>query len=178
MRGFTRTSGILEPSVVVARVSEFMTLVSTAVDENRGAVRNMLNDTLMASFTGEGRATRAVQAAQKIQHAFNAFEETLERDYGIRVALAMGLHAAEAVIGSAEGSMMSQLLIIGDSVSIAERLLHRARAGEYVLSKAVAEALAATGFRLDAEQLPPLQIPRREPIQLYGVVRDTRLDFT
>jgi adenylate cyclase len=178
MRGFTRTSGILEPSVVIARVSEFLALVCTAVDVNGGAVRSVLNDTLMASFTGDGMAARAVRAAQKIQHDFNEFEETLERNYGIRAALAMGLHADEAVIGSVEGSMIGEPLIIGDSVSVAERLLHRARAGEYVLSKAVVDALAGTGVRLDAEELPRLQIPRREPIQLYGVVRDTRLDFT
>jgi adenylate cyclase len=177
-RGFTRTSGILEPSVVVARVSEFFTLVWEAVEGNGGAVRNVLNDTLAASFAGEGRAMRAVQAAQKIQYDFNAFEETLEHGYGIRAAVAIGLHAGEAVVGLAGGPMLGQPLIIGDSVSIAERLLHRARAGEYVLSKSVMDELAGSGFKLEAEELPPLEIPRREPIRLYGVLRDARLDFT
>jgi class 3 adenylate cyclase len=63
-------------------------------------------------------------------------------------------------------------------VSITERLLHRARAGELVLSKPVMDALAAAGIALGAQELPPLEIPRREPIPLYGVLRDTRLDFT
>ncbi|MDH5342756.1 MAG: hypothetical protein OEW79_07990, partial [Betaproteobacteria bacterium] len=71
-----------------------------------------------------------------------------------------------------------QPLVIGDSVSIAERLLHRARAGEFVFSKTVMDALAATGFAIDAAELPPLVIPRRDPIELFGVLRDTRLDFT
>jgi len=31
---------------------------------------------------------------------------------------------------------------------------------------------------LDAEPLPPLEIARREPVLLYGVLRDARLDFT
>jgi len=177
-RGFTRTSGILEPSVVVARVSEFFALVREAVEHNGGTVRNVLNDTLAASFAGEGKATCAVQAAQKIQHDFHPFEETLKDAYGIRVAVAIGLHAGEAVVGSASGPMLEQPLIIGDSVSIAERLLHRARAGEYVLSKSVMDALVATGFELEAEALPPLEIPRREPIELFGVLRDARLDFT
>lgn len=177
-RGFTRTSGILEPSVVVARVSEFFALVWEAVERHGGAVRNVLNDTLVASFAGGGNAKRAVQAAQQIQHDFVAFQETLEHGYGIRAAVAIGLHAGEAVIGLAGRPMLGQPLIIGDSVSIAERLLHRARAGEYVLSKPVIDALAATGFELEAEELPPLELPRREPIRLFGVLRDARLDFT
>ena len=68
--------------------------------------------------------------------------------------------------------------VVESAVSVAERLLHRARAGEFVLSKAVVDELAALGFKLDVERLPSLQLPRREPIVLYGVLLDTRLDFT
>ena len=176
--GFTRTSEILQPSVVLARVSEFFALVRAAVERQGGIVRNVLNDTLMASFAGESSAQRAVQAAQEIQRDFSVFEDSWERDYGIRAAVAIGLHAGDAVIGIADGPMAGQPLVIGDTVSVAERLLHRARAGEFVLSKTVMDALTATGFALEAEELPPLEIPRREPIRLFGVLRDTRLDFT
>jgi adenylate cyclase len=177
-RGFTRTSEMLEPSVVLARVSDFFALVWAAVGRQEGAVRHVVNDTLVASFAGEEKARRAVQAAQEIQHDFVAFEETLEHGYGIRAAVALGLHAGDAVIGSAGGPMPGQPLIIGDSVSVAERLLHRARAGEYVLSKTVMDTLAGTGFALEAKELPPLELPRRDPIRLFGVLRDPRLDFT
>jgi class 3 adenylate cyclase len=69
-------------------------------------------------------------------------------------------------------------MLIGDSVSIATRLLHRARAGEFVLSAPVMTALGDNQSALEAEPLPPLEITRREPVQLYGVLRDARLDFT
>ena len=176
--GFTRTSEMLQPSVVLARVSEFFTLVRAAVERQGGTVRHVLNDTLMASFEGKSPARQAVQAAQEILRDFTVFEESWKRDYGIRAAVAIGLHAGDAVVGIAGGSMPGQPIIIGDSVSVAERLLHRARAGELVLSKTVMDALTATGFALEATELPPLEIPRREPIRLFGVLRDTRLDFT
>lgn len=176
--GFTRTSEILQPAVVLARASEFFALVKAAVERQGGAVRNVLNDTLMASFTGENRAQQAVQAAQEIQRDFTVFEESWAHEYGIRAAVAIGLHAGEAVVGTAEDPLSGQVLIIGDSVSIADRLLHRARAGEMVMSKMFMDALAATGFVLEAEELPSLEIPRRAPIRLFGVLRDTRLDFT
>ena len=178
-RGFTRTSEILEPEVVVARVSEFFGAVRAAVEKHDGVVHNMLNDTLAASFTGEGHAGRAVQAAQAIQDDFAPIQEKWETDYGIRAAVALGIHAGDAVIGQAEGAGRAQTLIVGDSLSVAERLLHRARAGEYVMSKVVVDILKVTGFEVEAEELPVLEIPRRDPIRLYGVVRDEgRLDFT
>lgn len=176
--GFTRTSEMLEPSVVVARVSEFLALVRAAVERQGGTVRNVLNDTLMASFSGKSHAQQAVLAAQEIQRDFTAFEDSWASDYGIRAAVSIGLHAGEAVVGVASAPMPAMPLIIGDSVSVADRLLHRARAGEMVLSKSVMDALAENGFALEAEELPPLEIPRRQPIRLFGVLRDTRLDFT
>lgn len=177
-RGFTRTSAMLQPSVVLARVSEFFALVQAAVERRGGTVRNVLNDTLMASFSGKNNALQAVQAAQEIQRDFPDFEESWERDYGIRTAVAIGVHAGDAIVGVAVNSMAGQPLFIGDSVSIAERLLHRARAGEVVLSKPVMDALGECDFAHEAKELPPLEIARREPIPLFGVLRDTRLDFT
>ena len=177
-RGFTRTSDMLDPAVVLARISEFFALVQTAVEQHGGIVRNVLNDNLVASFAGKANAQQAVKAAQTIQREFAAYEESWERDYGIRAAVAVGLHAGDAVIGVVGRPAPEQSLIIGDSVSIAERLLHRARAGEFVLSESVMAGLTAGDFTLDTEELPPLVIARREPIRLFGVLRDTRLDFT
>jgi len=177
--GFTRTSAMLEPQVVLQRVAEFFMLVRTAVEARNGIVRDVLNDTLMASFTGKDAAVNAVKAAKDIQREFGAIEHSWQRDYGIRAAVAIGMHAGDVVIGIADDLLPGQPLIFGDSVSVAERLLHRARAGEMVLSKPVMDAFAAGGGdTLDAEELPALTIPRREPIPLFGVLRDARLDFT
>ena len=177
-RGFTRTSAILQPEVVLARVAEFFTLVQKAVVQHGGIVRNVLNDTLMASFAGKDQAQRAVQATQDIQGGFEDIEEAWTAQYGIRASIALALHAGEVVIGAGDGPIAGQPLVIGDSVSITERLLHRARTGEVILSQPVMDALAETGFALDVAPLPALEIPRRDPIPLFGVVRDTRLDFT
>jgi class 3 adenylate cyclase len=70
------------------------------------------------------------------------------------------------------------MMVIGDSISIATRLLHRARAGEFVISGAVIDAMGDDRSALEAEPLPPLEIPRRDPVPLFGVLRDARLDFT
>ncbi len=174
-RGFTRTSSMLQAEVVLSQAAVFFEMVSTASERNGGTVHNVLNDTLMAFFVGPDRAHQAVQAAQEIQRGFDVIEESWTRDFGIRAAVAMGLHAGDAVIGIPGNAPM---MIIGDSISIATRLLHRARAGEFVISAPVMDALGDNRTALDAEPLPPLEIPRRDPVQLFGVLRDARLDFT
>lgn len=179
MRGFTGMSDMLDPGVVLARVGEFVSLMSKAVEEHEGAVVNILSDTVMATFTGQDDAQHAVEAAQEIQAGFAILAEAWKRDFGIRAAVSMGLHCGDAVVGFAEKSPTpEQLFVFGDCVSIANRLLHRARAGEFVLSETLMDLAAEMGVTIDAEELPPLEIPRREPIKLFGVLRDARLDFT
>jgi class 3 adenylate cyclase len=176
-RGFTRISEMLEPGVVIERLSEFFELVTAAVERHDGVVIEIVNDNLIAAFDGDNDALRAVQAAQEIQKKFTAVETAWQQQYGISAATSMGIHSGNAVIGTAPGGK-GQRHIVGDAVSVAERLLHRARAGEFVMSKPVMDALAASEFLFDTEELPPLQVSRREPIPLWGVPLDTRLDFT
>src|SRR3989442_1251942 len=52
------------------------------------------------------------------------------------------------------------------------------RGGQIVLSLAFRRAIGATVKTLGAEELPPLELSRRPPIAIYGIVLNTRLDFT
>ena len=178
-RGFTGMSDMLDPTVVLARVAEFVTLVTDAVEKYEGAVVNVLSDTVMATFTGQDDAQHAVAAAQDIQSGFAALAEAWDRDFGIRAAVSMGLHCGDAVVGFAESSPTpEQLFVFGDCVSVANRLLHRARAGEFVLSEPLMDLAREMGVAVEAAELPALELPRREPIRVFGVLLDDRLDFT
>ena len=73
-------------------------------------------------------AARAVAAAQRIQREFGAIAESWQREYGLMTAVAMGLHLGDTVFGMAGPDGAAQFVAFGDCVSIAERLLHRARA--------------------------------------------------
>jgi len=178
-RGFTGMSDMLDPEVVLARVGEFVSFVTRIVEAHEGAVVDVLSDTLMATFTGQDDAQHAVEAAHEIQGGFVALAEAWQRDFGIRAAVSLGLHCGDAVVGFAENSPNpEQLFVFGDCVSIANRLMHRARAGEVVMSEMLVDLAREMGVTVEAEGLPQLDIPRRPPIKLYGVLLDTRLDFT
>src|SRR6266853_2071457 len=179
MRGFTGMSDMLDPAIVLARVGEFVSFMAKAVEAHEGAVVDILSDTVMATFTGQDDAQHAVEAAQDIQAGFATLAEAWQRDFGIRAAVSQGLHCGDAVIGFAkESPTPEQLFVFGDCVSIANRLLHRARAGEFVISETLMDLATEMGVAIEAEELAPLEIPRRDPIKLFGVLVDTRLDFT
>jgi len=181
LRNFTRMSEMLEPQKVLSLASEFFALVANAVQEQGGELLALHNDEQMAMFRSGNLAKdaqQAVTAAQRVQREFGALAETWEQQYGLRAAVSMGVHLGEAVFGMAGPAGAEQFVAFGDCVSIAERLVHRARAGEFVFSQAVMDALSAAGMELEASELPAIELARREPIEIYGVLLDTRLDFT
>src|SRR5258705_6029090 len=176
MRGFTGQSDMLDPAIVIARVGEFVTLVWNAVEKHEGALVDILSDTAMATFTGQDDAQHAIAAAHEIQAGFATLAEAWQRDFGIRAAASMGLHCGDAVVGFAkESPTPEQLFVFGDCVSIANRLLHRARAGEFVLSDTLMDLATEMGVAIEAEELPPLESPPPDPIKLFGVLVHTRL---
>jgi adenylate cyclase len=178
LRNFTRMSEMLEPERVLKLANEFFALASRAAQMCGGRVMWVQNDTLVIAFTSANVpqfTQQAFQAAQVVQREFGTVAERWQRDYGLQAAVALGLHLGETVFGMAGPAGEERLVAFGDTVSIAERLVHRARAGEIVLSSAV---IKTVGGIIGARALPPLELGRRPPMVIYGIVLDTRLDFT
>ena len=181
LRNFTRLSEVLEAEQVLALANEFFALVGRAMTVRRGRVLAPYNDSLIAVFTGNDRlefSISAMKAAQEVQRDFGAIGERWHEEYGMPAAVALGLHAGDTVFGMAGAQGAQHYVAFGDCVSVAERLVHRARAGELVLSLAFMKAIGATAQHLRAEELPPLELPRRPAIPIYGILLDRRLDFT
>jgi adenylate cyclase len=182
LRNFTRLSEALQPDRVLGLANEFFALASRQVIAGAGNVIGVHNDSLIASFVeGEARQFNdaALKTAQAIRGEFSAIGERWEKEYGLAAAVALGLHSGEAVFGLAGPLGAQQFVVFGDVVSVAERLVHRARAGEIVMSADVVKAIGTGVGELGAEALPPLELGgKRAPLQIYGMVLETRLDFT
>ena len=181
LRNFTRLSDMLDAQTVLKMVGDFSTLVARIVNANGGQVINTHNDTVLAVFpagTSALQAQQAVKAGKEIQVEFGTFAATWESSYGLHTAVALGSHVGETVFGYSGPQGQERFVAFGHTLTIAARLVHRARKGEFIMSDAVVGALAGSNFDLDAKPLPPLELPRRSPIRLYGVLLDTRLDFT
>ncbi|HVL35667.1 MAG TPA: adenylate/guanylate cyclase domain-containing protein [Burkholderiales bacterium] len=175
LRNFTRLSEVLDPAKVMALANEFFELVARHMRASSGRVLAVHNDSMLAVFTA---AADAVVAAQAAQRDFPAIGERWQHEYGLPAAIALGAHLGDAVLGMAGPPGAQQFVAFGDCVSVAERLVHRARAGEIVLSGTLVEALGVDPESLGAERLPPLELARRPSMPIYGIVLETRLDFT
>ena len=181
LRGLARMSEALDPSLVLFLANEFFGFAADIVGAHSGEAVTSQHDMLLSAFTrGSPLQTsqQAVRAAQRIQADFPALAEKWRASYGLRTAVAQGLHLGEAVLGLAGPRGMERRIAFGDSVSLAQCMVHRARAGELVMSEAVMGALSVENLDLDAEPLPQLELPRRAPIRIYGVLVEGRLDFT
>src|SRR6266545_59529 len=120
------------------------------------------------------RLSEVLEPAQVVQREFGTLGERWQTDYGLPAAVSLGVHLGEAVFGMAGPLGKQQFVAFGDCVSITERLVHRARTGEIVLSLDFMKALGATVQTLGAEELPPLELGKRPPIPIYGLVLETR----
>jgi adenylate cyclase len=181
VRNFTRSSEMLEPQQVLQLASQFFTLAAREVTDHGGEIFEVYNDQLLAVFRHDSasyQAEEAVKAAHGILVDFAGLAESWQEEFGLRTAVALALHHGETVFGVAGPQGLERHIAFGDSLSVADRLVHRARAGEFVFSDAMMAAMAASDLNLDAEPLPPLELARRPPIKIYGVLLDTRLDFT
>ena len=181
LRGLARMSEALDPSLVLFLANEFFAFASGIVAAHNGEAVTSQHEMLLSVFTrGSPLQTsqQAVRAAQRIQADYPALAEKWRAAYGLRTAVAQGLHLGEAVLGIAGPKGLERRVAFGDSVSLAQCMVNRARSGEFVMSEAVMGALSVENLDLDAEPLPQLELPRRSPIRIYGVLVEGRLDFT
>jgi len=181
LRGLARMSEALDPTLVLFLANEFFAFAANAVAAHSGEAVTSQHEMLLSVFThGNPSQTsqQAVRAAQRIQAEFPALAEKWRLAYGLRTAVAQGLHLGEAVLGAIGPRGLERRVAFGDSVTLAQSMVNRARAGEFVMSEAVMGALSVENLDLDAEPLPILELPRRSPIRIYGVLVEGRLDFT
>jgi class 3 adenylate cyclase len=175
LRNFTRLSEVLDPAKVMELANEFFALAARHLSAHSGRVLAVHNDSMLGIFTA---AADALTAAQAVQREFPVIGERWQNEYGLPAGVALGAHLGEAVLGMAGPPGAQQYVAFGDCVSIAERLVHRARSGEIVLSHDLITAIGVDAESIGAKRLPPLELGRRPALPIYGIMLETRLDFT
>ena len=182
LRNFTRMSEVLDAERVLQLASDFFSLAGGAIKQQGGEIVYVENDSLVAAFRSGAVAQSVAQglaAAQSMLRDFEPVGERWKTEFGFPATLAVGLHCGDTVFGMAGPHGGEQYVAFGDTVSITQRLVHRARAGEIVFSADFAKVLGAGAVaKLGAQPLPPLELGKRPAISLFGVLLETRLDFT
>lgn len=160
MRGFTaRTTGQL-PYDVVFLLNRFFDAVVPAINQAGGTVDKYLGDGFLALFesnSAESSASSALQAIEGISEALVVFNATLVEEGQSPVAIGIGAHLGEVVLGEIGAAGQAPRTLIGDTVNTASRLEGVTKEHK-VQAFISAPLLAAAGFTLPRQEMIALEL--------------------
>ncbi len=195
LRGYTGLAERLPPAQLVPLLDEFFGVLAKAATLHGGTVFHMAGDGMMAGFGGSGDPTEGVPLHDGAREALAAGNAMLQQfglvstrwreELSIDAGIGVGLHMGEVAVGVIGPPGQKFTTWVGDTVNVAARLCSRARAGEVLLSCAVAEALDIDegGRDLYVGPIPVLQLPqyalrgRSAPMDIWCVPALERVAF-
>jgi hypothetical protein len=147
-------------------MSRYFETAKAIVERHGGSVEKFIGDAVMAVFgvpaVHEDDALRAVRSADELRAGLGELNDELERSYGTRLELRMGVNTGEVVTGTEER------LATGDAVNVAARLEQAAGPGEILLGE---ETHRLVRGAVGSEAAEPLAAKgKAEPLQAYRVV--------
>jgi class 3 adenylate cyclase/predicted ATPase/tRNA A37 threonylcarbamoyladenosine biosynthesis protein TsaE len=148
----TKLAQQLDPEDYRAVVRAYQEAAVAAMQPFDGYVAQYLGDGLLIYFgypqAHEDAAQRAVRAGLAMVDAMAPLNTRLEPQYGVCVAVRLGLHTGVAVVGSVGSGARQEQLAMGDTPNIAARLQGLAAPNTVVLS-AVTVRLLHGAFALE-----------------------------
>jgi class 3 adenylate cyclase/predicted ATPase len=162
----------LDPEDYRAVVRAYQAVVVAAMQPFDGYVAQYLGDGLLIYFgypqAHEDAAQRAVRAGLAIVDAMEPLNTSLMPQYGVRVAVRLGLHTGVVVVGSIGSGGRQEQLALGDTPNIAARLQGLAAPNTVVLSAATVPLLH-DAFALEDVGVQQLK-GVAEPMAVYRVL--------
>ena len=168
MRDFTRMAETLPPEDVIRLLRGFHGRLADAVFAHGGSIDKFVGDAQMAIFglpeATADDAVRALACAEAIQTSVAAWNRDRLAAGEPAVAVGIGLHLGDAVLGDIGGGERFEFAVIGDAVNVAARLerLTRELDAPVILSGAVAQAAAGSDHLALYERHPAQSLRGRD----------------
>jgi adenylate cyclase len=180
LSGYTSLSERLDPEDIRSILSSFFNGITHEIQHFGGTIDKYIGDAVMAVFGApvahEDDAMRAIRSALAIQAVLTRQNDELQRRYGIRMRVRIGVNTGEVVSGLLGGEGQRAYTVTGDTVNTAQRLQSASQPGEILVGETTYQ-LARHRFVFEA--LPPLALKgKSEPVPAYRVlgVSDEALD--
>src|SRR6266542_3239789 len=160
----------LEPEALRHVLGIYFSAVSEQIRRYGGTIDKYIGDAVMAVFgapiSHEDDAGRAIHAALGIQNAIRKENDHLERQYGVRLVVRIGVNTGEVVAGLLAGEVLAYT-VTGDAVNTAQRI-ESATPAEDILVSDETYALARKSFEF--EPVPALTLKgKSRPVAAYRV---------
>jgi adenylate cyclase len=144
LEGFNRFLQELPPEKLVELLNEYFTEMTAIVRQSGGQVE-YVGDALLAFFGAPVRTERhaaiACQSARAMRSLLAQRQEDWSRRFGVRVNFRIGICSGEVLVGDMGSRLQSNYTVMGEPVSLAERL--EAANRSYGTSVLVAESTRA-----------------------------------
>ncbi|MBN1496038.1 MAG: adenylate/guanylate cyclase domain-containing protein [Spirochaetes bacterium] len=135
IRGFTSFSEKEKPETVVEVLNFYFELQSRIIKKAMGDIDDYVGDQIMAHFSGDKKADRAVSVALEIMTEIVRVNGE-RRANGLPVfEIGIGVHSGDVVVGNIGSSFRMDFTSVGDAVNLTSRLCSIARAGEIIVSR-------------------------------------------
>jgi class 3 adenylate cyclase/tetratricopeptide (TPR) repeat protein len=158
-----------DPEAVRRIMSRYFSETSAVLKRHGGTVEKYIGDAVMAVFgiprVHEDDALRAVRAATEVGERIAALNEELERAWGVRISIRIGVNTGEVVAGDPSAG---QAFAAGEAVNIAQRLESAAPPGEILIGR---ETHRLTRDAVLTEAVEPLLLKgKSEPVPAWRVL--------
>lgn len=171
IRDFTSLSEHMPAEAVVALLNRYFSRMTQVVHRHEGTVDKFIGDGLMAFFGApnllESPCGNAFAAARDMFTSLEELNAELAAEGRAPLAMGVGLHYGEAVIGHIGSAERHSYTAIGDTVNTASRLESLCKALGYpvLCSEAVATALGRSAALVP---LGPQTLKGRSSIPVFG----------
>jgi adenylate cyclase len=167
MRGYTGLAERLPPARVVPLLEEFFGVLASATTAYGGEVFHMAGDGMMAGFAVKDPlqhgAREALAAGRLMLQRFSSVAARWRRELSIVTGIGVGIHLGEVALGFLGPPGRQAMTLVGDTANVAARLCCRARNGEALFSRTVADALGSgNGLGPISGTVPFLLLPQFE----------------
>jgi adenylate cyclase len=169
IRGFTHYAEGHTGPQVIGTLNRIFTALSQVVFRHKGTFDKYLGDGLMAFYgapvPGDDDAQRAVATALEMQRVFRVVCTEVGDELS-SLALGVGLHSGEAVVGNVGSEQMMDYTVVGDVPNVAKRLQEVAGAWQILLSEATFDQIDG----VQAEKQDPIRLPgKTKQIVVYAI---------
>ena len=164
--GSTALGERIDPESLRAVMARYFDLAKTILERHGGTVEKFIGDAVMAVFgvpaVHEDDALRALRAAEELREGLGPLNDELERSYGARLELRIGVNTGEVVTGTEER------IATGDAVNVAARLEQAAPPGEVLVGE---ETLRLVRGAVEVEPAEPVAAKgKADPLTAYRLV--------
>ena len=144
----TQLSGQLDPEDLRTVVRAYQEAAAEVIQSYAGHIAQYLGDGLLVYFgyptAHEDDARRAVHTGLGIVQAIAALNTRLAAQYGVQLAVRLGIHTGPVVVGVMGGGGRHEHLALGETPNIAARLQGLAPANTVVISAVTARLVQGT----------------------------------